>query len=170
MTDLIENIDCAICSCVAGLNHGLARLILDDKGPHYPIRVKDNKKVTPEDKFKVMWYHRLLDASPADSEFLSFGRTFARLTDQRIRMVVVSEISLGEGVIDSMIYTLPEKISLSAYRYAHTGSDFTLIRDQQSIWETEWGNAYKDKYQMRYNLYALEYSLQYEKCEDCVCS
>lgn len=170
MTDLIENIDCALCACVSGINHGLCRLILDDKGEPYPIRYGDNKKVTPEDKFRVMWYHRLLDGSVSDSELLSFGRTFSRVNNQRMRMVVVSEIGLGDGVIDAMIYTLPERINLTAYRYAHLGSDVTLIRDRQAIWETEWGNAYKDKYQLRYNLYAVEYSIEYQKCEECVCS
>lgn len=170
MVDLIENIDCQICSCVAGTYHGLCRLLLDDKGEPYPSRYSDYGKVTPEDKFKVMWYHRLLDGSAEDSELLSFGRTFSRVTNQRIRMVLVVDIKLGEGVVDSFIHSLPEKITLGAYRYAHLGDGVTLIRDRQSIWETEWGNAYKDKYQLRYNLYAIEYSIQYQKCDDCVCA
>lgn len=170
MTDLINDIDCLLCSCVAGTYHGLCRLLLDDKGEPYPSRYSDNKKVTPEDKFKVMWYHRLLDGSIDDSELLSFGRKFSRVNSQRIRMVVVVDMSLGEGVADSLIHSLPEKITREAYRYAHVGSSVTLIRDRQSIWEAEWGNAYKDKYQLRYNLYAIEYSLEYVKCEDCACA
>lgn len=170
MVELITNIDCALCSCTPGINHGLCRLLLDDKGVPYPSRYSDNGKVTPDDRFSVMWYHRLLDGSVEDSELLSFGRTFSRVNNQRVRLVIASDIKLGDGIVDAFIFTLPERMNLEAYRYAHIGSSVNLIRDRQSIWETEWGNAYKDKYQLRYNLYAVEYSIEYVKCEDCVCA
>lgn len=168
MIDLIKNIDSCLSKCVAGKHYGLCTLVLDNKGEHYPRTVgREAIAVTPNDKYKVMTYHRLLNADFEENEEHSFGRSLSRMNSQTVRLVVVVEIQLdaSEGVIEKIVDGLPNEIEGEEYRYAQVGTSVTLIRDAQSVWGTEWGNAYKDKYQMRYNIYAVEYSVGYIKCE-----
>lgn len=175
MIDLINDIDETIHECIGqGKYYGLCRLIDDDKGERYPITSPDSagktKKVTPDDSVPVLIYHRLINADVTASEDLSFGRTFHAQIAQRIRTVILVQLSEGEDVINEIISSLPDDIENVDYKYIQVGKDISLIVDSKSIWETEWGNAYKDKYQMRYYLYALEYSIDYIKCVDCVTS
>lgn len=169
MNDLINYIDCQIAECLGrGKFYGLSRLILDDKGPQYPICEATNEKIVPFDKQPIMSYHRLLNGSGADSEVYSFGRYASKQLTQNIRMVVLIDIKEPRELIDKFIDALPDGIEDSNYRFAEVNNSVSLIVDSQSIWETEWGNAYKDKYQMRYNIYALEYAVDYIKCPACV--
>lgn len=171
MVDLIDDIDETVITCIGrGKSYGLCRLIIDDKGRIYPITVNLGKeeKVTPDDKWKIVWYHRMIDADVSPSEDLSFGRSLHAQVAQRIRTVVVVHRSEGEDVINEIISSLPDDIENVDYKYIQVGKEISMIVNQESIWETEWGNAYKDKYQMRYHLYALEYSIDYIKCEVCV--
>lgn len=180
MEDIIDHIDEQIQECLgAGQFYGLCRLLIDDQGAVYPATYPDNSgsppslavtKVTPNDRYPILIYHRLLDGSLADSETFSFGRSMTRENRQLVRMVVLVNFSLGESVIDNIINALPDEIINEDYKSIVFGTDITLIRDRDSIWTTEWGNAYKDKYQMRYNIYAVEYTLSYVRCADCVTS
>lgn len=173
MIDLINDIDETVFTCLGrGKSYGLCRLIEDDKGAMYPVTVSDgpdgNKKVTPEDKWKIVWYHRLINSDVSASEDLSFGRSIHAQVAQRVRTVVVVAISEGQDVINEIISALPDDVENVDYKYIQVGKEISLIVDQKSIWEAEWGNAYKDKHQMRYYLYALEYSIDYIKCDVCV--
>lgn len=90
-------------------------------------------------------------------------------------MVVLVDLSEGETVIDSIINAIPDHITQTDldsvdYKSVTIDPSMTLIRDRANIWSTEWGTAYADKYQLRYNLYALEYSINYIRCNDCVTS
>ena len=170
MTDLIDHINTTTETCLGlgGKYYGLCRLLKDDKGAVYPVTYLDNIKVTPNDKYDLLVYHRLINSETEESEMHSFGRSSAVMNNQRIRTIVVVKFSEGETVIDDFINALPDKIVNLDYRFVELSKNISLIRDVQSIWETEWGNAYDDKYQMRFNLYALEYTLEYIKCSECV--
>lgn len=169
MVDLIDHINTTLSNCLGkGRYYGLCRLLKDDKGNVYPATYLDNKKITPDDKWPILVYHRLLSSDTVESEEQSFGRKKAILNPQRIRTIVVVKFNEGETFIDDFINALPETIENVDYKYVELSREISLIRDVQSIWETEWGNAYDDKYQMRFNLYALEYNLEYIKCSECV--
>jgi len=169
MVELIDHINNTITECSAfnGKYFGLCRLLKDDKGQVYPATYLNPKKVTPDDKWDVLLYHRLLDSSGEERETFSYGRTPSVLMKQRIRTVVVIKQNEPETVIDDIINSLPDKITNTDYKFVELSKSVTLIRDSQSIWESEWGTAYDDKYQLRFNLYALEYDLEYIKCTVC---
>lgn len=171
MVDLINHIESTIGECVGRVkSYGLCRLLIDDNGERYPATLNiQYKKVTPDDKWKVAIYHRLMDGAIEVNEELSFGRSLASENTQSVRMVVLVALSEGEEVIDQVIDAMPDTIVNVDYKSVVTSGSMTLIRDRAAIWEQEWGQAYADKYQLRYNIYALEYSINYIKCADCVC-
>lgn len=172
MVDLIDHINEEISACIGtGKFYGLCRQIQDDKGI-YPATVKEPaEKVSPSDKWKVLVYHRLMDGTVTDSEEFSFGRHPLVHNSQNVRMVVFVAFSEGETIIDDIINGMPDKIELEDnidYKFSEVGTSVTLIRDRNAVWEQEFGQAYKDKYQMRYNIYAVEYTIDYIKCSTCV--
>lgn len=173
MVDLIDHIDEQISSCIGGKGKffGLCRQLQDDSGIYPATVAEPSKKVTPDDKWKILVYHRLLDGTITDSEEFSFGRHPLVHNSQRVRMVVFVAFSEGEAMIDDIVNGMPDKIEIennTDYKISETGPDVTLIRDRNAVWEQELGTSYKDKYQMRFNIYAVEYSIDYIKCSECV--
>lgn len=171
MIDLINDINTSIYNCIGGKGkfYGLCRQMMDDNGI-YPATVEKNEKVTPLDKWNILVYHRYLDGSVTDDETFSFGRHPLVKNAQGVRMVVIVAFTEGESAIDDIINGMPDRIENVDYKFSEVGTNITLIRDRHSIWDQEFGAAYRDKYQVRYNIYAVEYTLDYIKCSDCVSS
>ena len=126
------------------------------------------EKVAPNDKYPVAIYHRLLDGSIADNEDLSFGRTKKRQNVQQIRTIVILDTK-SDVTIEDVYEAIPDEVILCDYKSIWINSEINLNYNQNSIREEEWGTAYADKFEMRFNLYALEYSIEYIKCDADVC-
>lgn len=171
MKEIINHIDRTIEAEIVGKYYGLAQLVQDDQGAVYPRTIgAEAVKITPNDRYKVLIYHRLIDGAIEDSEEFSFGRYPSRLNAQRIRTVILVDIKKDpeELIIDRIIDLMPEKVLNDSYKYVSISNEMELRRDAHANWDAEWSNAYKDKYQMLYNIYALEYTIDYIKCDNCV--
>lgn len=154
-----------------GKFYGLCTLVVDaDRSENYPRTDVPTgaEKVTPNDKYPVAIYHRLLEGGLEENTDISFGRSIKKQNNQRIRTIVI--IDFKSNVSISEVYeAIPEEVILCDYKSVLIPGDMGLITDQNSLWEQEWSTAYKDKYQMRYKIYALEYAIQYVKCKADVC-
>ena len=174
MTDLLTDIDCLISACIPSIKcWGLARLVEYDN-EQLPTSYKQDgsqgEKITPNDRYGVAFYHRLLDVSGSDNDTFSFGRNDSILLDQKIRTILIVDIKKGDKVIDNFIGAFAgQPITNSNYKYVELGTSYSITKDSNVIWDAEWSKAYKDKYQMRYLLYAIEYSIQYLTCQNCEC-
>lgn len=141
-------------------------MIFDKNQTYYPITA-DNEKVFPNDQYDVAWYHRLLNANPEESEEYSFGRKSSVDVNQSIRTVFISEIDLGDDLVLDFINAMPDKLEFSGYKFIEVSKDISLNRDSGQVWTDEWDNSYRDKYQMIYHIYAIEWTLNYIKCSNC---
>ena len=84
---------------------------------------------------------------------------------------MVVDIKKGHKVIDEFLHAFAgEILDNGNYRLAEVGSSFSINKDSAAVWQAEWGDAYKDKQQMRYLVYALEYSINYVMCDTCGCN
>jgi phage anti-repressor protein len=179
MIDIVDHIDKAILCCLTGKSWGLCRQLLDDKGEIYPAtyEMKQGRyeKVTPYDKYRVQWFHRLNDSSLGDSETYSFGRTLTKINSTQVRTILLSEFALNETPLNSMLDAMVDFMSpvssnitqLSDYKFVEFGDSINVSRNRTEIWNAEFSNAYRDKYQMRYNIYAIEFTIDYIKCHEC---
>lgn len=168
MVELIDYIDDQIKSCIPECDqYGLCHLLNGDNET-FPATVEKNaKKVSFDDRFDVVTYHRLLNGSIEPREDASFGKTITPQNNQRVRLVVATK--LGEDTrIDDIINALPDSFDMDDYGFVNVSQNITLIRDREAVWNIEFPQAYRDKYQMKWNLYAVEYDLQYIKCNVCV--
>lgn len=88
-------------------------------------------------------------------------------TNQTIKTVFISEIALGEDLVLDFINAMPDKVEFSGYKFIEVSKGNSLNRDSGQVWTDEWDNSYRDKYQMRYHVYAIEWTLNYIKCSNC---
>lgn len=169
MNDIINYIDGQIKTCIGEVRvFGLCHLLKGDN-ESFPSTVDRNaEKVIPDDRFLITLYHRVLAGNYDPSEELSFGRLITAQNNQRIRMVVFIKMGELQSRIDDIINSLPDVFNLDGYRQLSVSKNISLIRDRDAIWEDEYSGAYKDKYQMKFHIYAVEYDIQYIKCNACV--
>jgi len=172
MKHLIQNIDTTLENCIEDVKfYGLCHLLEDDSENPYPATVELNaEKAVPDDAYETTIYHRLLDSDFAPKDEVPFGRRTIKSNTQRIRTVVFIKIKVDDHVdgIEHIINALPDKMVVDGYENVSVGGEVSLIRDRAAIWSDEFGDAYKDKWQVVYHIYALEYDIFYTKCPVCV--
>jgi hypothetical protein len=168
LNELIKYIDDQICACVQVKSFGLCHLLLGDN-EQFPATIgKQGVKAVPDDKFNVTIYHRLLSGNYDNREDLSFGRKIVAQNAQKIRTVIFIKIDSCDTLIDDIINALPDDFESDGFQFANVNKNISLIRDRDAIWTEEYSQAYKDRYQMKFHVYALEYDLQYIKCNVCI--
>jgi hypothetical protein len=168
LTDLINYIDNQIKSCIGEARmFGLCHLLQDDNGV-YPATVEQNPIAAfPDDRFLISVYHRLLNGAYEESEDFSFGKTRTGLNSQNVRTVVFIKLGEDQSKIDDIVNAFPDVFEMDDYRYISVSRNVSLLRDRDAIWGDEFSETYKDKYQVKFHIYALEWSLNYIKCNVC---
>lgn len=169
MNELIDYIDTQIKSCVPEVNSfGLCQLIESDN-KRFPATLEtDAKEVTPDKRYNVIMYHRIIGGSPAnENESMSFGRNPTRKHEQKVRSVVFIRYGLDQK-IDDIINAYPNSFNTSSYYFANVSSEMSLNVDSDSIWKEEYKDAYQDKYKMVFRLFAIEFNTEYVRCNGCV--
>lgn len=169
MVDLIEYIDNQIKDCIQETKQfGLCHLIQSDN-QKIPVTVESEAtEACPEDLYLVTTYHRLLTGAYEVRDDLSFGKKMKGENKQRVRMVVFIQFSEGQSLIDDIFNAMPDTIILEGYENVFVSRTATLLRDRATLWSDEFGESYRDKYQMTHHIYAIEYDLNYIKCNVCV--
>ncbi len=174
MREILDHIDAQLHECFPEAHtFGICHLIEDDQS-RYPSTLEEKAiSVYPNDKEEILFYHRLLDGNPAPDEDISFGRRKSIVNSQNIRTVVFVRLKEDDlSVIEDFINALPDTFELETspaeYKKLSISGEVNLIRDSAAIWETEYSDSYKDKFQKVWNIYALEYSIQIAKCRVCV--
>lgn len=175
MREILDHIDGLIHDCLPEIEqYGLCHLIEDDNEDRYPSTLyEQSKKITPDDRFEFQYYHRLLNGNSSASEDLSFGRSQSVLVSQEIRTVIFARMKCDNlRFINDFINVIPDNIVLdespTEYKKITVSKNINLIRDSNAIWEDEFSDSYKDKYQKVWNIYALEFNIEYIKCPACV--
>jgi hypothetical protein len=169
MTEIIDHINEQIENCIEDVRtYGLCHLIEDDSGEQYPSLIGSSSiKISPDDQYSILIYHRFLNGDYSPNEDLSFGRRVTAHNQQQIRTVVIIDIDTDLSVIDDIVNALPDDFEIEGYKLVSVSKNVNLIRDSNSVWSQEFSEAYRDKYIKRYNIYSLEYGVQYVKCATC---
>lgn len=128
-------------------------------------------RVSPDDEYDILVYHRWISGAPKDDDDSSWGRGKVRKHDNTIRMVVLLDrAKYTEDYINKVIDAMPDIIDDSAgvdMYSAEVGQEISLIVDQDSVGEQEFGEMWKDKYLPKFYIFAVEYSLQFVQCSTC---
>lgn len=168
MRELIDYIDEQIKTCIPETySFGLCHLLEGDN-ERFPATIdKEAVKAVPDDRYEVVIYHRALGGSPDEDPALSFGKNPTRKNKQKVRSIVF--VRMGENEkIDDIINAYPNSFHTTNYYFANVSENMTLIRDRDNIWNEEFQGAYKDRYQFVWMVYAIEFDVEYIKCNVCV--
>jgi len=170
LADIFTSINSRLSDCFSDLKaYNICHLVNDDSGIYPSTKRKNGEKVTPNDKFQIVIYHRLLNSEFEESEEFSFGRKKTFRSNQNIRTVLIFDLE-SETKPEDIANTIPDDLEISGFEFVNISKNMSLNKDSNAVWEDEYGESYKDKYVKRYNIYALEYQIQYLKCPVCATS
>lgn len=149
--------------------YGLCELVQKDDKPN-PVTVTPiNNTRTPaqiHDRFNGIFYHRLLYSNYVEDLDHSFGDQLRKKFTVRMRVVVAYKIKLGEEFMFEFVAEFPEKLStteLTDYKFVHLGQG-NLIADHEAVFIQEYGNNSYEKHRTSWNIFALEYDIDFILC------
>jgi hypothetical protein len=170
---ICDNIDTILMAAfkTKGLKaYGLCELVQKDSKPN-PVTVTPiNNTRTPaqiHDSFNGIFYHRLLGNNGYVEDLdHSFGDVLRKRFTVRMRTVVAYKIKLGEEFMFEFVKAFPEKLStaeLTDYKFVHLGQG-NLIADHEAVFIQEYGNNSYEKHRTSWNIFALEYDIDFILC------
>lgn len=170
LASIFDTVNSRLSDCFSDLKtYNICHLVNDDSGIYPSTKKKNGEKVTPSDKNQITIYHRLLNTEFEQSEEFSFGRKKSFVSNQNVRTVIIFDLET-ETTPEDIANSIPDDMTLSGFEFVNLSKNMNLIKDSNSVWEDEYGESYKDKYVKRYNIYALEYQIEYLKCPVCATS
>jgi hypothetical protein len=168
LEEILNSLDASLLSTFKdkGLKaYGLCELITKDDKVN-PVTVdKDRKQAQIHDRFNGIFYHRLLQSFPVeDSEEFSFGIALSKKFVVRIRTFIAYKVQLGEKFIFDFVDAIPDRIEgLTDYKFVLLDSG-QLIADHEAVFIQEYGNHSYEKHRTSWNIFALEYDLEFILC------
>jgi hypothetical protein len=159
--EIVNSIERALALQYSGKFYGLCEIV-QGQGEIFPVTIATKRdRINPADTWQLQIYHRLLNSTRADSTE-DFGKE--RSYNQVLRLVIISDVSMGESVAHNIANALPELIKVTG-AYAVLEDSVNINTDSRSIASTEFGEAWDDKYQVKKNLYAVEYQITLTLCQ-----
>lgn len=172
MMDICNRIDEILLGLMPGDGirfHGLCQPVIKGNQTH-PVTVLDKKQVSIDSRWDAICFHRLNGtASITPSDEQDFGRSLGRKRVQPMRTFIAHKVNKGEEWIDTFINNIPAHISLvdvnnsPLYEFIDIG-ELSLLTDQVSIYNEEFGDNNYEKHIQNWNVYALEYSVEFIRC------
>lgn len=167
MTDICKNIDESIVDnlACAGIKFwGLAELAVKSNQPH-PVTINDRKQIAIDDKFNGMTYYRLLSsAAPTPAEY-QWGNKQNNVFKSRLRNVLAFKVNkFAEEFVYDYVNSIPEWLEIPGYKLVDVENNTTIIVDQVAIYKQEFGGDKDERHLLPWNIYAIEYDVDFIKC------
>lgn len=144
--------------------YGLCELV--KKGNQQtPVTVDSTRKpATFVDSLNGHFYHRLLNSSVNEDLDMSFGLDTVDRSSPRLRIFLAYKINLGENFVFEFINAIPRKIEVEGYKFIHRSASIDLIADHEGVYNQEYGDTSYEKHRTPYNIYAIEFNMEFIKC------
>jgi len=167
LTDICENIDASIVNtlpCPGIKFFGLAELAIKSNQPH-PVTINDRKQIAINDRYDGIAYYRLLSsAAPQPAEW-QWGNKLNNIFKSRIRNILVFKVNkLAEEFIYDYVNAIPNWLDLQGYKLVDVENNVSIIADQEAVYKTEFGTGDYEKHILTWNIYAIEYDIDFIKC------
>lgn len=167
MTDICEQIDQYIISklpCPGIKFFGLAELATKTDQPH-PVTINDRKQIAINDRYDGIFYHRLLSSGSSQPENLQWGNIPLNLYKSRMKSILAFKVNkLAEEFIYDFCNAMPDILAVIGYKSVDVTNDITILADQESVYKTEFGKGDYEKHILTWNIYAIEYIVEFIKC------
>jgi hypothetical protein len=149
--------------------YGYCELVTKDGKPNpvtcVPDAIKRDRIVASiDDKYNGIFYHRLLSSPFIEDEDFSFGKKMSKRYSARIRTVIALKVQLGEEFIFTFVNAIPDRITtLTDFKFVLL-SEGSLIADHEAVYIEEYGNNSYEKHRTTWNVFALEYDIEFILC------
>lgn len=156
---IIDEVDCQ------GIKFfGLAELAIKANQPH-PVTINDRKQVSINDRYNGIFYHRFISDSSTLQDNMQWGNKSWKLHKARLRSVLATKVEeFSEEFVFDFANAIPSIMELDGYKSIDIATDMNMIVDQESIYKTEFGTGDYEKYALSWNIYAMEYNVEFLKC------
>lgn len=165
MTDILTKLDDTLLGIFPneGIKFfGLCDLVIKSDQVH-PVTIEGKEQVAINDRWDAIVFHRLGSGTFNPSDEQAFGRKTGKKLSQQVRTVVCVKAKKGEDWIFTFTEAIPETLTVVDYEFINI-EEINLITDQVSVHNTEFGETNYEKHIQTWNIYALEYAIEFDKC------
>lgn len=168
MKDICDQIDIYIKSKInlPGIKlYGFSQQIFKDKQP-YPTTIPNNEMAAINDKFDGISYYRLLTTTPINQPVdFQWGNNLNNVFRSKIRNIVAFKTKkFDEQFIYDYNNAIPNWLDLTGYKLVDIQNNGNINNDQLAIKNQEYGTNGDEKHWIPWNIYAIEYDIDFIKC------
>lgn len=181
MTDIVAGIDAWMteryASTYTALFYGFCELgRRTNTGSEQPIPMTitgthKRQQVALDDRYDLITWIRQVGnitfgETIEDSDW-AFGIDHGNVSTANLRMVVAHKVELGENLIIDIARGLPALLTNSSYKIISIDKlGITIDTDHEAIYNTELGAGQYEKHRTPWNLYTVNFGVQYIRCGD----
>ncbi len=167
MTDICNAIDAYIVSqlpCPGIKFFGLSELVTKGKQT-YPVTVNDREQVSINDRFDGIAYHRLIDSGLDQPEAFMWGNRLLSEYKSKLRTVLAFRVKkFDEEFVYDFVNAMPDLMEVEGYKSVDVTNSVSIKVNQEAIYKEEFGGGDYEKHILTWNIYAIEYEVQFVKC------
>jgi hypothetical protein len=131
----------------------------------YPLTINDRKQVSIDDRFDGIAYHRLTDSGlQQPEEFMWGNRMLSEYRSKMRTLLAFKTDKFSEEFIFDFSNAMPDLIEVSGYKSVDVTNSVSIKTNQESIYKEEFGGGDYEKHIIKWNIYAIEYEVQFVKC------
>jgi len=143
---------------------GFAELATKANQPH-PVTIPNREQIAINDKYDGIFYHRLISSGLSQPDELQRGNVSVSLFSSRMRTVLAYKVKkFAEEFIFDFNKAMPDLLSVDGYHSVDVTNNVGINSDQEAIYKTEFGGGDYEKHILTWNIYAIEYNVEFIKC------
>jgi hypothetical protein len=167
LKDICDQIDAYILtklSCDGIKFFGFAELV-KKTDQYHPVTIPDRKQVAIDDRFDGIMYHRILSSGLTQPEEWQRGNISLSLFSSRMRTLLALKVKkFAEEYIFDFNKAMPDVLDIDGYHLVDVTNNVGIITDQEAVYKTEFGDNSYEKHILNWNIYAIEYNVEFIKC------
>lgn len=129
----------------------------------FPVTINDRDRVSIDQRYDVISYHRIVTGNLEDSEEWSFGSSLAKEFSITVRTVLMHKISVGEDFRYDFFGSFPDLLTIPGYEFVFLNSG-SINEDHEGIVTEEFTEIPYEKHRLPWNVSAKDTVVQYVKC------
>jgi hypothetical protein len=180
MIEIIDKLDEWVSEEYSGLNKklwGYCELVHKTTGTPpvdqpMPVKIIDGvadrgtNQVSLDDKFELITWGRLPGTVTAiANEEDNWGLKDGRRQSFTLRWIVAHKVQLGENFINTLLRSLPDRLTIDGYEFVYINPDIEVDADHEAIYRTELGNTVYERHRFNWNIYSVSLTFEFIMCE-----
>lgn len=167
MNEIINYIDSRYQLCYPEFKYFGLGEITDKSKDRFPVTVDTRDKISLNDRYDAVVWHREISGSAVDNEDFSFGLRTEKQFNVTIRTIVAYKVELGEQLKFDFIDSFPqlEVGDVEGYLLMDV-SPGSINLDHEAVAEQEQIHTRYEKSRICWNIFSFDNEIQFIQCPD----